>query len=187
MIKDILRTVKNNLRVKELESFQCRRIDINNPIYQTNTQSGVYCLMKLDSITKECEITYVGFSNNLITRIKNHTPYGKDCKKWNYCIGITVESEKRAREVETCLIIKFKPQHNNPKTWINPLKLKSGRKQYNDYLNRINKVLQQKIKRLSESDVKLKLLNKHARINYPDWETQQLNRLNGQPHKLLII
>ena len=182
MIKEVKKTIKNNLNIKDVESFQHNRVDILQMESQTDTICGVYVLMKNNNQTKECEITYVGFSTNLINRLKDHAPFSRDSKRWNLCAGFLIDSEKRAREVETCLIVKFKPQHNSPSTWQNPLKLSQAQPQYTNYIKTVKNMLAE-----DNSNYDKKKLAKHSVLTYKDWYDQQYARLTGEKHKLILL
>lgn len=155
---------------------------------------GVYCLYDGD------ELVYIGFSENLISRVKSHI---NTHKKWDRARVFVIDEVKIARGVETTLLLNFKTRYNSFKnrTCFNKRMEKGlpvADSMYRNFISRINRMVG--LYRLYESNnievngsyikhvlEKKEIYSQYVNVTYEEYEKNFKLRLAGKKHDMYMI
>jgi len=102
-------TVKKLMDDTNLGVYIMGRDKLIQPYYSISYKDnycGVYWLYDGD------EIVYIGFSEDLLTRLKSHA---RSRKKWYRAKSVIINDPKIARSVESTLLLNFATRYNSPK------------------------------------------------------------------------
>jgi len=190
----IKKLTKEHVGSKRIKFEQYRRIDIQHILWKTNPQNcGVYWLMRNN------KIVYIGFSENLKKRIRTHSSYNPNNKKhWNKCEYAIIGNSDLSRAIETAMIMRFKPEYNNPVTYKSHINMNNPQKSFNSYKNYIKSKMKSENEYLSElmvnrnknqTEIKnvltiIRKLKKHMDMSYTEFLINHKKKVQGRPHKL---
>lgn len=168
----------------------------NHPAYENN-YCGVYWLYDKD------EIVYIGFSENLLSRIKQHATTKK---VWDKAKTMVIEDKKIARGVEKTLLLNFITRYNSSThKMVYEDRISRGEQivihQYNNFKVYVNRVIWwYKYYKDCDRDVLMKsgacivyaldridMYRGYINLSYKEYEDNFKLRLKGEKHDMFMI
>lgn len=138
MINRDIKSLLDNNNIPVYILYKGNEYQYSNYLYKyKNRITGVYWLLDGD------EIVYIGYSTNLISRIKSHT----NTKEWTKAKFVIINDKRLSYLIEFALLKKYTPKYNDIK-YINRITVNNRFRLYKEHRNLWIKVYNDKINKI---------------------------------------